>query len=141
MKKTDRLDRVRCFLLDMDGTFNLGERLIGGSLTFIETLDQLGLSYLFLTNNSSRHRGFYANKITRLGLPVPEDGIFTSGEATALFLRKMHPGTAGITTCLVLSGKTRQEDLKDSQFQPDYIFQDLGAIAQWLKSNARKVKK
>ena len=31
----DRLRRVRCFLLDMDGTFYLGDRLIDGSLDFL----------------------------------------------------------------------------------------------------------
>ena len=44
---------VKCFLLDMDGTFNLGDQIIDGSLYFIETLHALGKDYLFLTNNSS----------------------------------------------------------------------------------------
>src|SRR5215208_6515419 len=78
---------VKCFLLDMDGTFNLGDRIIAGSLYFIETLHELGKDYLFLTNNSSKHRRQYAEKITRLGLPIPEEKVFTSGEATALYLQ------------------------------------------------------
>ena len=79
---------VKCFLLDMDGTFNLGDQIIDGSLRFIETLDELGIDYLFLTNNSSKHRGQYAEKITRLGLPIPEEKVFTSGEATAIYLQQ-----------------------------------------------------
>jgi 4-nitrophenyl phosphatase len=82
--------RVKCFLLDMDGTFNLGDELIEGSLHFINTIKELGIDYLFLTNNSSKHRGIYAEKITRLGLPIPEEKVFTSGEATALHLAKEH---------------------------------------------------
>ena len=53
---------VKCFLLDMDGTFNLGDELIDGSLYFIMTLSELGRDFLFLTNNSSKHRGLYAEK-------------------------------------------------------------------------------
>jgi len=83
--------QVKCFLLDMDGTFNLGDELIEGSLYFIDTLNELGLDYLFLTNNSSKHRGIYAEKITRLGLPVTEEKVFTAGEATALYLAREHP--------------------------------------------------
>src|SRR5215510_5445586 len=79
---------VKCFLLDMDGTFNLGDQLIDGSLRFIQTLNQLGKDYLFLTNNSSKYHGQYAEKITRLGLPIEEDKVFTSGEATAVYLQK-----------------------------------------------------
>jgi len=82
---------VDCFLLDMDGTFNLGEDLIDGSLYFIETLRELGKDFLFLTNNSSKHRRLYAQKIARLGLPIPEEKVFTAGEATALYLQRSYP--------------------------------------------------
>ena len=33
---------VRCFLLDMDGTFYLGENLIPGSLDFIRRVEETG---------------------------------------------------------------------------------------------------
>src|SRR3970040_1360933 len=85
---------VKCFLLGIDGTFNLGNELIDGSLQFIETLNELGKDYLFLTNNSSRHRRQYAEKITRLGLPVPDEKVFTSGEATALYLQQERPSSS-----------------------------------------------
>jgi ribonucleotide monophosphatase NagD (HAD superfamily) len=82
------LQNVKCFLLDMDGTFNLGEQLIDGSLSFIQTLNQLGRDFLFLTNNSSKDSQQYAEKISRLGLPIMKDKVFTSGEATAVYLQK-----------------------------------------------------
>jgi HAD superfamily hydrolase (TIGR01457 family) len=258
---------VKCFLLDMDGTFNLGDQIIDGSLYFIETLKELGKDYLFLTNNSSKHRRQYAEKITRLGLPIPKEKVFTAGEATALYLQKERPAspvyvvgtpaleeefrqhgfqleednpqsivlgfdttltyeklwklcdfvraglpyiathpdlncptetgfmpdigamiafvhastgrepdlvvgkpnrmiidavaqkiglqiadmamvgdrlytdialgaTSGITTCLVLSGETRSEDLINSPYQPTYCFENLTAIAHWLKAHS-----
>lgn len=86
------LSDIRCFLLDMDGTFYLGERLLEGALEFIHTLEEAGREYIFLTNNTSKHRRMYAEKITRLGLATPEDKIFTAGEATALYLQRERPG-------------------------------------------------
>jgi 4-nitrophenyl phosphatase len=263
------LDQVKCFLLDMDGTFNLGEGIIPGSLHFIDVIRSQNVDFYFLTNNSSKHRGLYAQKITRLGLPIPEEKVFTSGEATALHLQKDHPGaklfvagtqtledefrqhgfqlvqddpemlvlgfdttltyaklwkicdlvraglpyiathpdfncptetgfmpdigammafikastgrdpdlvvgkpnrmivdalaqklnlriedmamvgdrlytdialgkTSGITTCLVLSGETGREDLQGSEFRPDYVFDCLGDIGDWLVKSKRK---
>src|SRR4030042_1221878 len=85
------LGHVRCFLLDMDGTFYLGETLLPGALEFIHVLRDQGRDFLFLTNNSSRSQDDYAEKITRLGLPVDREKIFTSGEATARHLRATHP--------------------------------------------------
>jgi 4-nitrophenyl phosphatase len=254
----------RAFLLDMDGTFYLGDRLAEGALRFIETLKRQGKDFLFLTNNSSKDAQQYADKITRLGLPISAEKVLTSGEATANFLQETHPETglfvcgtpaleaeflrrgfrlgeaepqvvvlgfdtsltyeklwrlcdlvrlglpyiathpdvncpteagfmpdigamiafvqastgrlpdvvigkpnrliveaaarklglplealgmigdrlytdialgqtSGITTCLVLSGETSIQDVKSSPYQPDYIFDHLGAMADWLE--------
>ncbi|MBE3142328.1 MAG: HAD-IIA family hydrolase [Planctomycetes bacterium] len=89
---TGRLAQTRCFLLDMDGTFYLGDRLLEGSLHFIELIRQQGRQFVFLTNNSSKNRQEYIAKITGLGLPIAEDQVFTSGEATALYLKAQHAG-------------------------------------------------
>ena len=85
------LAHVRCFLLDMDGTFYLGEALLPGALEFVDVLRRQGRDFLFLTNNSSRSQDDYAAKITRLGLPVDREKIFTSGEATARYMRGAFP--------------------------------------------------
>jgi HAD superfamily hydrolase (TIGR01457 family) len=39
---------------------------------------------------------------------------------------------AHIPTILVLSGETRAEDVAGSPYQPTYIFQDIGAVADYL---------
>jgi len=86
------LKNARCFLLDMDGTIFLGDQLLPGAERFLRLLRQRGMKYLFLTNNSSSHRGRYAAKLQRLGLDIGEEEIFTSGEATARYLKKQKPG-------------------------------------------------
>jgi 4-nitrophenyl phosphatase len=92
MDSIDKLCTVRGFLLDMDGTFYLGDRLLEGALRFIDLLQDQKKKFLFLTNNSSKHRSEYAQKISRLGLPIAEESVLTSGEATALYLSEQHPG-------------------------------------------------
>lgn len=88
----ERLRDVRCFLLDMDGTFYLGDRLLPGALEFLTFLDQQAIKYQFLTNNSSKSQVEYAAKLNQFGVQVSESQIFTSGEATALYLKKTNPG-------------------------------------------------
>jgi HAD superfamily hydrolase (TIGR01457 family) len=92
MNKDDPLKQVQCFLLDMDGTFYLGEQLIEGALRFIDVLQQQDREYLFLTNNSSKDSRQYAEKITRLGLRTLPEKIMTSGEATAMHIQLQKPG-------------------------------------------------
>ena len=83
---------VRCFLLDMDGTFYLGETLIPGSLDFIRRVEETGRDFLFLTNNSSHNADFYVQRLKRMGLNVGREKVLTSGEATAAVLLEKYPG-------------------------------------------------
>ncbi len=77
----------------MDGTVYLGERLLPGVNDLLRYFRRAGKRYLFLTNNSSKRRGDYLQKLRRLGVEgVSEDEIFTSGEAAAGYLRARRPG-------------------------------------------------
>ena len=92
MNLPDRLAQVKCFLLDMDGTFYLDNQLLEGALRFIDVLRMQNKDFLFLTNNSSKSRHQYAEKINVLGLPLPDNKVFTSGEATAVYLQGIASG-------------------------------------------------
>ena len=87
-----RLDQIRCVLLDMDGTFYLGERLLPGAAAFIARLRAAAEPFVFLTNNTSQNRQHYLAKLERLGIQISEDEIFTAAEASALWLRDRAPG-------------------------------------------------
>lgn len=80
------------FLLDMDGTIYLGEELIFGAKEFLKHLKQQGKRYLFLTNNSSKNKKKYVEKLRRLGIEAKEEDVFTSGEATTIVLNQRLPG-------------------------------------------------
>ena len=86
------LKDVKCFLLDMDGTFYLGNRIIDGSLDFIKKVRETGRDFLFLTNNSSHNSDFYVKRLAGMGLSVPREKILTSGEATAYKLTALYSG-------------------------------------------------
>ena len=49
-----RLADIRCFVLDMDGTIYLGDRLFPFTKTFLEKAAGAGREVCFFTNNSSR---------------------------------------------------------------------------------------
>lgn len=90
-KNLETLRNIKCFLMDIDGTIYLGEQLLPGAQEWLDLLETHAIPYFFLTNNSSRSRIEYAEKFTRMGLTIPEERIFTSGEATAIYLQKAYP--------------------------------------------------
>lgn len=87
----EKLTKIKCFLMDMDGTIFLGNRLLPGVQEWLDYLEENEIAYYFLTNNSSRSRIEYAEKLGRMGLDIPAEKIFTSGEATAIYLERTHP--------------------------------------------------
>ncbi len=89
--KNRNIGEIRCFLLDMDGTINLGQKLLPGAKDFIDYLISSGRDYLFLTNNSSKDTAHYVKKMTNLGIPCDEDHMLTSGEATIIYLNNLEP--------------------------------------------------
>lgn len=84
------LKNKKLFVLDMDGTFYLGDKLIDGSMDFIEKVEATGKQYLFFTNNSSKTSDFYVKKLASMGLNIRRDQIMTSGDITINYLKKYY---------------------------------------------------
>jgi NagD protein len=113
---------IRSWLMDMDGVLVHEEDAIPGASEFVGRLRELGMPFLVLTNNSMYTRRDLAARLTRSGLELPEDAIWTSALATARFLDDQRPGgtafvigEAGLTTALHSIGYTLSES------DPDYV--------------------
>jgi len=116
------LQNVRCFLLDMDGTFYLGDRLLEGSLAFLDMLRQTGREALFLTNNSSKDAESYVRKLTRMGVRPPFLRVYTSGQAAGHYALEY---LAGKRAFLLGNDALRQElasmGVPIDDAHPDYL--------------------
>jgi NagD protein len=91
----------------MDGVLVREEDPIPGAKEFIATLRETGIPFLVLTNNSIFTPRDLKARLSRSGIEVPEDAIWTSALATAQFLDDQRPegtayviGEAGLTTAM-----------------------------------------
>jgi len=87
------LKEKKLFLLDMDGTIYLGDRLFDGTIPFLATARRNGARCIFLTNNSSRSTSDYVSKLSRMGIECSADDVFTSVEASAIYLKQHFENT------------------------------------------------
>ena len=87
----DFLKSVRCFLLDLDGTLALDNQLLPGALEFLSHLRSKGLGYCLITNNSSKNKTTYLDKLNHLGIKISPNELITSGEITGHYLSIHHP--------------------------------------------------
>jgi HAD superfamily hydrolase (TIGR01450 family) len=84
----DVLKDVKALLLDLDGTLYLGDHLFDWTPAFLQTLRDLGVRAIYMTNNSSRSTADYVAKLNRLGIPAAADDIITSGQSALLYFRQ-----------------------------------------------------
>ncbi len=103
------------FLLDMDGTVYLSDRLFPGAAEFLARLHASGRDFLFFTNNSSRDAAGYVEKLGRLGIPVEKRQVLTSGEATVNYLRDV----AGVRRVYPLGTESFEGELLAGGLEPD----------------------
>lgn len=80
------LEEVDLFVLDMDGTFYIGDHVIDGALSFIRKCRKKGKRFLFFTNNSSGSPENYIKKLAGMGCGITRDQIMTSGDVAIRFL-------------------------------------------------------
>ena len=130
-----RLAQIRCFLLDMDGTFYLGEKLIDGSLDFLEALRRTGRDAWFLTNNSSKSASAYVDKLTRMNVPEPfRSQVMTSGHAAAHYLmERFTEGKGYLLGNDVLRAELEAMGLVFTKDDPDYVLVAFDTTLDYAK--------
>ena len=91
MDNNELLNEIELFILDMDGTFYLSEDIIPGSNEFLKKVTDTGRRFLFFTNNSSKDKKLYIDKLARMDCHIGIDDIYTSGDITVNYLKKYYP--------------------------------------------------
>lgn len=86
----NELKNKKLFLLDLDGTLYISEKLIGRTLEFLDTVKRKGGQYMFLTNNSSKSVETYIERLNKIGIKADESNFFTSAQATAYYIKRKY---------------------------------------------------
>lgn len=79
----------KVLLLDGDGVIWIDTDPIKGAIESLNKIRALGVRLVLVTNNCSKTRGQYLKFMEKMGLyGFTEDDVFTSGYATALYLKQ-----------------------------------------------------
>ena len=132
------LENKRLFLLDMDGTIYLDEKLFPGTKPFLQAIREAGGRYQFLTNNSSKSVDEYIAKLGRMGIKAVREDFLTSLDALIADLRSRPAfqkcyafGTASFRARLLEAGVPVTDMLEDGidclliGFDTELTFQKL----------------
>ena len=110
------------YLIDMDGVLYRGTQLIPGAAEFVYQLRERQIPFRFLTNNSQRTRRDVVAKLSRMGIEVEEEHIYTCAMATARFLAQKKPGgTAFVIGEGGLLNALHQNGYAVVDHEPDFV--------------------
>lgn len=77
-------------VLDLDGTVYRGNKALPGAIEAIERLRNAGVRTLFFSNNPTKSREAYAERLARLGIGADPDEVLSAGTVTTRYLAEEH---------------------------------------------------
>jgi ribonucleotide monophosphatase NagD (HAD superfamily) len=128
-------------IFDLDGVIYRGESAVPGAIPTLNHLTTAGHRLFFLTNNSTRTRRDYADKLNRLGYPAAPEQVMTSAYATGQYLRRQ--GAAGKRVFLIgehgLAEEMEAVGLtvlpEESSERADYVVVGLDRFLTFIATN------
>jgi len=81
-------------VLDLDGTVYRGDELLPGAAEAVERLRAAGVRTLFFSNNPTKSRQAYADRLTGMGIDVRPEEVLSAGTVTTRFLAAEHADDA-----------------------------------------------
>lgn len=123
------------YLIDLDGTIYLGKKGIPAGKRFVERLQQAGLPFLFLTNNTTKSPKTVQHRLAHeFGINVLEEQVYTATEATVDYMLEQNLGKkvyiigeAGLKTAIYKAGFIYDEE------HPDYVVVGLDTDVTYEK--------
>lgn len=77
------------YLIDLDGTIYKGKEPIIAGKRFVEALQQKGIPFLFVTNNTTKSSATVANRLkNEFDIHVPAATVYTASSATVDFMKE-----------------------------------------------------
>ncbi len=136
MSCIEALSDIKCFIVDMDGTFYLGESLLPGAEEFARCVKKSGKKFFFFTNNSSHNEQACLNKLRKYGYDAEDGSVIISSHVTIDFLKRHR---AGKTVYLLgnenLAGDFIKEGITLTDENPDIVVLGFDTSITYEKIN------
>lgn len=105
---------IRAILFDMDGVVYRGKTRLPGVVEVMEFCDQRSIPYACITNNASKTRQQFEQKLSAMGIPLPGSQVFSSAMMTGHYLRNHYP--EGTTAYVIGMDGLREAVFGDGYF-------------------------
>jgi 4-nitrophenyl phosphatase len=123
------------YLIDLDGTIYLGKEPIPAGKRFVEQLQEQGLPFLFVTNNTTKSPETVAARLANeFDIHVTPETVYTASLATIDYMKELNRGKrvyvvgeAGLIDLILNAGFQWEEE------NPDYVVVGLDTTITYDK--------
>jgi HAD superfamily hydrolase (TIGR01450 family) len=154
----EALPPIKGFMFDLDGTLLLSDRSLGGyevlpgAIEVLSSLNERAIPFVVLTNGSAYPPAEQAARLRGLGLPIPDDRMFTPSSVAAELMirnrvaRALVLGTRGVGHSLaeagvetVFTGEPRASEVQVVYvgWHPECGMKDIEAACQAIWNGAK----
>ncbi|EHM47924.1 HAD-IIA family hydrolase [Hafnia alvei] len=107
-----KISEYKCYCFDLDGTIYVGGRVLPDVILSINKMKLENKVIKYLSNNSSKSKSEYVEKLTNIGLICDVEDINLSTDSAISFLHKH-----GVNKVYVLGTKSLQKEIIDAGFE------------------------
>lgn len=86
---TELFSNIKGLLLDINGVFYVGNRLLPGADNVIKVLRDRDMPFRVVTNNTTESLATLHKNLNKMGLPIKQNEIISAPYAAILYLRQM----------------------------------------------------
>ncbi|MBQ7542802.1 MAG: HAD-IIA family hydrolase [Clostridia bacterium] len=139
-------EKTKYFIIDMDGTFYLGDTIIPGSDACLRRIEQTGRDYFFFSNNSSNSVDICCARLAKLGFPTPREKVMLSSFVAAEYILREYPGrtvyllgNANLYDCMRSAGVPLVQENPDIVllgFDTDLTYERIRKACRYLANGA-----
>lgn len=107
--------------LDLDGTVYVQDQPTPGVLELVHALREQNKRVYFLSNNSSRSKEQYVEKLTNLGLACVHEDVILSTDALIEFLINSHVNKVWVLGTSALCAEIEKSGISITDSAPEYV--------------------
>jgi NagD protein len=145
------LPRYDGYIFDLDGTVYLGDQILPGAVELFAHLRQQGRKIAFLSNNPTKNRAQYVEKLHRLGIAASINEVVNSSFVMAQWLLANAPearlyvvGEAPLIGDLEAAGfrlseQANEIDIVVASFDRTFVYRKLQIAFDAIRAGARLV--
>lgn len=144
--KLEDLKDINLFIMDLDGTIYLGDKIIEGSLEFIEKLKKENKKFCFFTNNDSKASTEFMKKLYNMNIDFTNENFYTAGLATIDYINDKFKGkSVYLLGTESLKNEFRAHNINLVEENPDIVvvaydteltYQKLDRVCHYIRNGA-----